>query len=211
MDIATIKEEVAVGNIGKKKKTKALWEAYEVAAEGHDLAYFKEMLDSHEKVMIQDAEEKEAAAAAKAEAKEKKKKNRKSSAAADEMDVDVDAETPSSKAKPSKKRKKEAEEGDAETEKVCVFHLELQTPLTARQPVKTPKTLKLTNKPKGASAVKAPSSEPKSGKKAKAKSETASETAKPEEKPMTEAERREKQEKSGKLSNLPRVVDILTS
>jgi hypothetical protein len=60
--------------------------------------------------------------------------------------------------------------------------------------VKTPKStkIKLTTKPRDASATK-----PKETKAKKAKE---SENAKPEEKPMTDAERRDKQEKSGRLS-----------
>ncbi|KAF2271985.1 uncharacterized protein EI97DRAFT_386856 [Westerdykella ornata] len=179
LDIEAIKAEVAAGNTGKKKKIKALWEAYVIASEEHDLQYFKDLLDRHEKAMQVDAEEKAAAEAKKLEAKEKKKTKRKSTAAAADEDVtmeDAGAETPAAKPK-GKKRKKE-DDGEDESEK----------------PAKTPKTkLKLTNTPKEPSTAEA---KPKKAKKAKAKVESESESSKVEEKPMTEEERREKQEKS---------------
>jgi hypothetical protein len=180
-DLETVKQEVEAGNTKKLKKP--LWEAYEIAAEGHDLDYFKDILSKHEKAMQEDAEEK-AAAEAKKQAKKEKATKRKSTAADESDDVEMedvgeDGEG-AAKKKPSKKRKKDAD-SDGETEK----------------PAKTPKTkLKLNNKaPKDASATKA--KKETKPKKAKAGSETVeAETTEVEEKPMTEAERREKQEKS---------------
>ncbi|KAF2662820.1 hypothetical protein K491DRAFT_3413 [Lophiostoma macrostomum CBS 122681] len=182
-DLETVKQEVQAGNTKKLKKS--LWYAYQIAAEGNDLDYFKGVLNQHEKELQDWAEEKAAAEAKKQEKKEKATK-RKSTAAEDSEDVEMedvgeDGEG-ATKKKASKKRKKDAE-SDGEPDK----------------PAKTPKTkLKLNNKaPKDASAAK-PKKEPKA-KKAKAKSESAeaeAEPAKVEEKPLTEAERREKQEKS---------------
>ncbi|KAF2187750.1 hypothetical protein K469DRAFT_725217 [Zopfia rhizophila CBS 207.26] len=181
LDIDAIKQEVEGGNQGKKSK--ALWEAYQIAAEGHDLPWFKEMLENHEKAVQADFEEKAAAEAKKQEKKEKAK--RKSTAAEESEDVemedaDEDGTTSTKKAKASKKRKKEVD-SDGEPEK----------------PAKTPKQkLKLNNKtPKDTSTTK-PKKDAKS-KKAKAKSESEeAEVTKVEEKPMTEAERLEKREKS---------------
>ena len=114
-DLDAIKKDVEAGN--SAKKTKGLWEAYVVAAEGHDLQYFKDLLISHEKA-LQDDEQ------AQKVKESKKAAKRKSTAGAGDEDVemaDADADAdgtaaPSAKkAKPSKKRKKEADsEGDEE-------------------------------------------------------------------------------------------------
>ncbi|KAJ4383008.1 hypothetical protein N0V86_002235 [Didymella sp. IMI 355093] len=176
-DVEDVKKDVESGNSAKKNK--ALWSAYEIAAEGHDLAYFKGMLASHEAALQEDAEAREAKEAEKKEKKEKAAK-RKSTAAADSDDVEMedagdDAAPSAKKAKASKKRKKEdGSEGDEPA-------------------AKTPKTtkLKLNNKtPKEGSAAK-PKKETKSKKKA---SEEAA-PAQPEEPPMTEEERLIKREK----------------
>ncbi|KAF2467570.1 uncharacterized protein BDR25DRAFT_63824 [Lindgomyces ingoldianus] len=181
LNIDDIKTTVDGGNQGKKSK--ALWEAYQIAAKGHELQWFKDMLENHEKAMQADIEEKAAAEAKKQEKKDKAK--RKSIAADDSEDVEMEnaddeGATSAKKTKASKKRKKEPE-SDGENEK----------------PTKTPKTkLKLNNKaPKEESAMK-PKKDSKV-KKAKAKSDSEeTEAAKVEEKPMTEAERLEKREKS---------------
>lgn len=114
IDIDEIKKEVESGN--SQKKTKALWSAYEVAAEGHDLQYFKDLLVNHEQALQADAEEKAA--------KQEKKAKRKSTAAEEVEDVEMeDADEnveASTKKKQSKKRKKDVE-SDGETEKVCIF------------------------------------------------------------------------------------------
>jgi hypothetical protein len=117
-DIEVVKNEVENGN--QQKKTKALWEAYQIAAEGRDLAYFKEVLENHEKALQVDAEEQEVVAAKKQEKKDKAKR-KSTTNADDDMDMeDVDDEGAASakKAKPSKKRKK-GDESDGEPEKVC--------------------------------------------------------------------------------------------
>jgi cobalamin biosynthesis protein CobT len=125
------------------KMSKSLQQAYAIAAEGHDLDFYKQVLaDFQEESARLEAEaqtkkeEAETKAAAKAEkdakakdgeAKDKKKKSRKSKAA-DEDDIEMeDAEAPKS----SKKRKKDAD-SDGEGPKVCI-------------PVVSPKTTTLTN------------------------------------------------------------------
>ncbi|CBX95630.1 hypothetical protein IAQ61_004455 [Plenodomus lingam] len=177
-DIEEVKKDVESGKQGKKNK--ALWEAYQVAAEGHDLNHFKQLLDAHESALQEETaklEEKEQLKKEKAE----KATKRKSTAAAGSEDVEMedagDGATPSTKKKSTKKRKK-TDESDGENEN--------------DKPAKTPKTkLKLTTKtPKEASAAK-PKKEPKSKKKASEEAEPAV----PEEPPMTEEERLQKREK----------------
>ena len=91
-------------------------QAYNVAAENHDLQHFKTVLQDHQQALQRDIEEREARAAAKAAKADKKK--RKSTDAAKDDDVDMDdagddEEAPKSKG--SKKRKKEEDsEGDSE-------------------------------------------------------------------------------------------------
>jgi hypothetical protein len=113
-----VKKDVEENN--SNKKNKALWEAYQIAAEGHDLAHFKNVLASHEAAMAKDIEEREQKEQEKKEKKEKAEK-RKSTAATGSEDVDMeDAEgtAPSAKkAKGSKKRKKD-DESDGENDKV---------------------------------------------------------------------------------------------
>ncbi|EOA89082.1 hypothetical protein ACJQWK_05989 [Exserohilum turcicum] len=175
-DLEEVKKDVETGNQGKRNK--ALWEAYQIAAEGHDLAYFKEMLSAHESAMQEDLEQREQKQQQKKEKAEKAAK-RKSTAVDSSEDVDMedtgDAAPSAKKAKATKKRKKD-DESDAESGK----------------PAKTPKTkLKLTTKtPKEASAAK-PKKEPKSKKKASEEAEPPV----PEEPPMTEEERLQKREK----------------
>jgi len=174
-DLDEVKKDVESGN--QAKKNKALWDAYQIAAEGHDLAWFKEMLSAHETAMAEDIEQREQKEAQKKEKAEKSAK-RKSTAVDGSEDVemeDADGAAPSTKKKAIKKRKK-TDETEDENDK----------------PAKTPKTkLKLTTKtPKEASAAK-PKKEPKSKKKASEEAEPAV----PEEPPMTEEERLQKREK----------------
>ncbi|KAH7076495.1 hypothetical protein BKA63DRAFT_564884 [Paraphoma chrysanthemicola] len=177
-DLEDVKKDVESGN--QNKKNKALWEAYQIAAEGHDLAHFKEVLQAHETAMAVDAEQRELKEIEKKEKAEKSAK-RKSVAAADSDDVEMEdagddaTATGTKKAKGTKKRKK-TDESDGENEK----------------PAKTPKTkLKLTTKtPKDGSAAK-----PKKETKSKKKASEEAEPAQPEEPPMTEEERLQKREK----------------
>ncbi|KAK2740386.1 hypothetical protein FQN57_006126 [Myotisia sp. PD_48] len=127
-------------NASEKGKGKGLIAAYEVAAEGHDLQYFKDMLADHQRALQEDEEEREAKAVAKVEKQQKKK--RKSTEVAEEPE-DEEAETTGGKKKSVKKRKKDVVESEGETEKRG------KTELTGnrQQPAKTPKTatkLKLT-------------------------------------------------------------------
>ncbi|KAF2217777.1 hypothetical protein CERZMDRAFT_80456 [Cercospora zeae-maydis SCOH1-5] len=168
----------------KAKMTKALVEAYKVAAEGHDIDYFKDLLRLHqqelESYLQQQAEDEErraaeadakAAAAENGEAvpKEKKKKGPRKSKAADE-DVDMeDADAPKS----TKKRKK-ADESDADA-----------------KPKKTPKVTKL-------NGPKTPNGDASTAKKPKPKKKVVSAPkSNEEEKPqMTHEERLAQREKA---------------
>lgn len=119
-----MKKDVETGKQGKKNK--ALWGAYQIAAEGHNLEHFKQILANHEAAMLQDVEQREQKEIEKKEKAEKSAK-RKSVAAADSEDVDMedagDGAAPSAKkAKASKKRKKE-DDSDGENEKVCLLRI----------------------------------------------------------------------------------------
>lgn len=100
-----------------KSKTKQLVEAYKVAAEGHDLEYFKEMLRQHVAALDDEANRKAELAAVKEQEKadKKEKKKRKS-----EVKADTDIEMEDADAEPkktSKKRKKEIDD-EEDNEKV---------------------------------------------------------------------------------------------
>ncbi|KAN0072969.1 hypothetical protein V8E54_009083 [Elaphomyces granulatus] len=144
-------------DVSEKSKTKPLLAAYKVAAENHDLQYFKSLLADHQRAVQLEAEEREAKAAAKAAAKaqkDEKKKKRKSIEVAEEPEdgeLGEDQEA-GKKVKSAKKRKKDVE-SDGENEK----------------PVKTPKTttkLKLTTPktPATAETTKKAAATPKSTK-----------------------------------------------
>ena len=135
-DLEDVKKDVETGKQGKKNK--ALWDAYQVAAEGHDLAHFKQVLANHEAAMQQDLEQREQKEQEKKEKAEKSAK-RKSTAAADSEDVDMedagdDTTAPSAKkAKATKKRKKD-DGSDGENEKVrapSIVCFAITDPLTA--------------------------------------------------------------------------------
>ena len=95
-------------DVPEKGKQKALKEAYEIAAEDHDLSYFKTMLGEHAKALRED-EQLRAEKEAEKEAKKARQAKRKSTATvtndeeADEMDIDEEGEP---KPKATKKRKK---------------------------------------------------------------------------------------------------------
>jgi hypothetical protein len=118
-DLDEVKKDVETGN--QAKKNKALWEAYQIAAEGHDLAHFKEMLSAHESAMQEDLEQREQKEQQKKDKAEKAAK-RKSTAADSSEDVDMEdageAAPSAKKAKATKKRKKD-DESDGESGKVC--------------------------------------------------------------------------------------------
>lgn len=123
-------------NVSEKGKQKQLIAAYKVAAEGHDLQYFKNLLAEHQRAVQQEFADREAAAAEKAalkaqkeaqkearkeaaKEKEEKKKKRKSTAAEGDAET-ARAADGGKKAKATKKRKKD-NESDAEGDKVCCF------------------------------------------------------------------------------------------
>lgn len=106
--------------MSEKGKSKSLLAAYEVAAENHDLQYFKNMLDDHAAALQAEIDAKEAREAEKAAKADKKK--RKSEVKADTDDVEMDDAEPAPK-KSSKKRKKEADSEDEESEKVSMPYL----------------------------------------------------------------------------------------
>lgn len=111
LHIDEVKDEV------QGKKSKQLWGAYQVAAEGNDLQHYKDLLAQHEEDMREEAAAAEAAAEEKA-AKVAKKGSKKSKATTEDEDTVMDDEEPvveeeaeegGKKAKASKKRKKDAE------------------------------------------------------------------------------------------------------
>ncbi|KAJ5857679.1 hypothetical protein N7455_008573 [Penicillium solitum] len=177
-------------NISEKNKSKSLVNAYKVASEGHNLQYFKKLLNEHQAAIDQEEAEFEAQEAEKAAAKaakDAKKGKRKSKGA--ETDVEMEDADDSKKSKaPSKKRKKDVET-DAEAEK----------------PAKTPKSntkLKLTTPkaPAEDTGKKTPSKTKKApakkGKAAPAVSDEGdSADAKESEKPIDPEELRKKKEK----------------
>jgi hypothetical protein len=117
LDLDDIKTTVDNGTQGKRSKL--LWEAYKVAAENRDLAYFKNMLREHEERRLQ-LEQEEAEREAKKAAKEAKKKVKE---AADDVDMeDADGGEGVKASKSSKKRKKEVE-SDGERSKVSFLYL----------------------------------------------------------------------------------------
>ncbi|KAK8229653.1 PWWP domain-containing protein [Phyllosticta capitalensis] len=193
LDMEDVQRQVAAEEQGKKSK--ALWEAWKVTAENHDLAYYKSLLMDHEKAVAQDAEEraqKEAEKAAKeAEKAERvaekatkaaKKEKRKSKAGAADEDVNTDeaAETETPAKKASKKRKKDADS-------------EADTP----NPAKTPKTKLKVNGPKTPAETSTPKTKKTPASKAKAskKADSGSETPKVEE-VLTPAQQHEKRSKA---------------
>jgi len=96
------------------KKSKALWTAYQVAAEEQNLEFFKDMLEEHERGRQEEERRRMDIEEAKAAKKEEKAKK----ALDDDGDIDMeDAET-TEKKKASKKRKKSTAEAEAEEPKV---------------------------------------------------------------------------------------------
>ena len=185
------------------KMTKALQDAYRLAAEGHDIDYYKGVLSQfqeEEKSFLKELREQEAeqerVAAEKAVAKatkdgevgeeeekdKKKKKPRKSKGGDEDVEMeDVEA------TKSSKKRKKEASSDgdDAKVDPSSYFNHECGADL--QQPKKTPKVTKLNapKTPNGEASAKKSTAKPK--KKVTApKAEEIEEEQKPQ---MTDAER----------------------
>ncbi|KAF2674934.1 hypothetical protein BT63DRAFT_24523 [Microthyrium microscopicum] len=111
LDIDELKAIVERNEVGKK--TKALWSAYEVAAEGHDLEYFKTMLKEHELHLQQEQER------AIEEVEDKKAKKEKKGKKDDDGDIEMDdaEEEVTDKKKSAKKRKKSLGDGVEESGK----------------------------------------------------------------------------------------------
>ena len=105
-----------------KGKSKLLLAAYEEAAEGQSLAYYKGVLNDHQAAIQAD---KEAAPAQDTKKSKSKRKSVDTSALAGDVDeMDIDEDTVADKPK-SKKRKKEAEADDTEEKvftKTCISH-----------------------------------------------------------------------------------------
>ena len=116
LSLEDVKSTVEEGKQGKKSK--ALWDAYKVASEAHDLVYFKNMLAEHEERRRQ-IEAEEAEREAKKAAKEAKKKS-KDTAGDEDVEMEDVGEDGEGTKKSSKKRKKETED-DGESGKVRHF------------------------------------------------------------------------------------------
>lgn len=116
LDMDELKEIVANRSASDKKFTRDLWGAYEVAAEEHDLAYFKGMLVEHEKNIIQLREEEELKAQKKAETAEKKAKRKSAGTAAADAEGDVTMEDAASEEAPKKLKKTPKRKADKEAE-----------------------------------------------------------------------------------------------
>ncbi|KAJ5637249.1 hypothetical protein N7490_007128 [Penicillium lividum] len=143
-------------DISEKNKAKGLIAAYKVAAEGHDLKYFKTLLADHQAAIQQEIEEEEREEAEKAKAKADKKNRRKSKGT--ETDIEMEEADEAKPSKSTKKRKKD--ETDVEEDK----------------PAKTPKTstkLKLST-PKAPAEEKKKTPAPKAKKAAPKKGKAAS-------------------------------------
>ncbi|KAJ5291099.1 hypothetical protein N7478_000350 [Penicillium angulare] len=144
-------DPAACKDVSEKNKAKSLISAYKIAAEGHDLQYFKSLLSDHEAALEQEREEAEREEEEKEKAKaEKAAKKNKRKSKGPETDVEMEDEEDTKKSKATKKRKKD--ETDAETEK----------------PAKTPKTPKTATKLK-LTTPKAPAEEKKKTPASKAK------------------------------------------
>lgn len=112
-------------DVQEKGKSKLLVEAYKVAAEGHDLQHFKNILSEHQRLLEEEIRAQEELAAEK-EAKKEKKKRKSIAAKGDDEDEGAE-EAGGEKRKSAKKRKKEME-SEGETDKVrhmSTIHLKL--------------------------------------------------------------------------------------
>lgn len=184
------------------KKAKNLWEAWKVAAEGHDLEYFKQLLMDHEKAMAEDAEERAAKEAEKAEKAAKKAKRKSKGGEEEDMEMEDAAGSSDSTSKKSAKKRKKDADAEADGEKVCfpLFLVSLAPVLTVSQPAKTPKTKLKVNGPKtpgDASATKTKKT-PASKAKGSKKSESESATPKVIEEELTPEQKFEKRSKASK-------------
>ncbi|KIW86897.1 uncharacterized protein Z519_12519 [Cladophialophora bantiana CBS 173.52] len=175
-------------DVPEKGKGKALLGAYKVAAEGHDLQYFKNMLDEHAAALQAEIDAKEAREAEKVAKAEKKK--RKSEAKAEPEDVEMEeAEADAEPKKSSKKRKKEADEEEDEDQKPA------KTPKTTKIKLTTNKTPKTEEKKPKEKATKARSEKRKSRAAQEDEEMVDAVEPEPEEKPLDPVEARKSREK----------------
>ncbi|OAP59778.1 hypothetical protein AYL99_04780 [Fonsecaea erecta] len=175
-------------DVQEKGKSKPLLAAYKVAAEGHDLQFFKNMLDEHAAALQYEFDMKEAREAEKAAKTDKKK--RKSEAKVETEDVEMeDADVDVEPKKSSKKRKKEVDEEEDEDEKPA------KTPKTTKIKLTTNKTPKTEEKKPKERATKARSEKRKS--RAAQEDDEMADVAEPEpeEKPLDPVEARKTREK----------------
>ncbi|OQV01520.1 PWWP domain-containing protein isoform 2 [Cladophialophora immunda] len=178
-------------DVTEKGKAKALLAAYKVAAEGHDLQFFKTMLDEHAAALQADIDAKEAREAEKV-AKAEKKKKRKSEAKAEADDAEMeDADADVEPKKSSKKRKKEVDEDEDEDEKPA------KTPKTTKIKLTTNKTPKTEEKKPKEKATKARSEKRKSRAAQEDEEMADAVEPEPEEKPLDPVEARKAREKEG--------------
>ncbi|KAJ5547059.1 hypothetical protein N7494_004644 [Penicillium frequentans] len=129
--------------VSEKNKAKQLLGAYKVAAEGHDLKHFKELLSDHQAAIQQEIEEEEREEEEKAKAKAEKatKKNKRKSKGA-ETDVEMEDADEAKPSKATKKRKKDEteveEDKPAKTPKTAT-KLKLSTPKAPKTPAEEKK------------------------------------------------------------------------
>lgn len=171
-----------IGSVPQGKLSKSLYAAYQLAAENHDLDYFKDVLREFEASNRRAEKEKEEAAKAKASAK----KSKKSKNVVQDEDEDVDMADAGSdevekeeKPKPSKKRKAAADDDEISTPK-------------RTDSVKKPK-LKLINSAQKAETPKSAAKEKKEKAKPKAK-KAAAVPAAPKEPELSAEEKSKKKE-----------------
>jgi hypothetical protein len=155
----------------KPLQPKTLWQAFEVAAEGHDLPYFKEMLSEHDRQYQEALKELE---------EEERKQADKAEAAARKKEEDVEMADADGEAKPKKEKKRKAPK-DEELGEDGKVSLSISRPCLSStnifQPLKTPKKIKI--KPPQEKETPADSaSKPKKSKK-KEEKPPAEETPKP--------------------------------
>lgn len=101
-----------VADLITPKMRKDLQLAHQIAAEGHDLDYYKDLLQQFQEELIEKQKAAEAKAAAAATPK-KSKKQAKSSADVEDVEMeDVDDEPSTAKAKKSEKKRKNAEDSE---------------------------------------------------------------------------------------------------
>lgn len=110
-DLVDLDSDKVSGLITPKMR-KDLQLAHEIAAEGHDLEYYKDLLQQFQEELIEKQKAAEAKAAAAATPK-KSKKQAKSSADVEDVEMeDVDDEPSTAKAKKSEKKRKNTEDSE---------------------------------------------------------------------------------------------------